>query len=92
MPRISDAAVFNKTNALSFHNIPTYNQPTQPIKDSVKSYVGRICAPLNIIALSKVKDDAHFIYQDKSCLGVADLYHRLEPCNSFLVGISLFIW
>ena len=62
---------FKTINALSCHNIPTTNQPIKP-RLAMYKFKGNIFTEVNNMATINVKLLAHFIYQDKSPLGVVN--------------------
>ena len=63
------AAVFKNIKALSCHNIPTTNQPINPMVCIYKLY-GVSSKEVNVIPINIIKELIHFMYQDKSCKGV----------------------
>ena len=72
LENIKIATLFKSINALSCHNIPTTNQPETPTK-CVHIFQGSKLDDVNPIPTNLTIDETHFIYQDKSYLGVTFL-------------------
>ena len=77
-------------NALSFHSIPTTNQPSIPIAWKIR-LDGKMLLLVNITPIIKRKEATHLIYQSMVYLGVADLNILFEFASSSLeISLGFF--
>ena len=83
--KTADNIAFKNINALSCHKNPTTNQPIVPIKLKYKSNICDTSAALKQTAIINIILAIHFIYQDKSPLGVIFLKTHVE-FNSFILS------